>query len=181
MCDAARLALFLIFMKEPLTYLQTVNTEVSILRTAFLPATINMIFEEIRGNIDGSFMENIGLLDIETQPLSPLKDFMSATIISNKQKCHLVSVCHGGTGGTPTCCDLLAAPSRGGRCTGRSTWEKASMCEDLATAVPLAGLLAQHGTALVNNAWGHLPPLNYRSVESKHMGTAQQVLMANSP
>lgn len=45
----------------------------------------------------------------------------------------------------------------------------------------LARSLARRGTALMNNAWGHLPPLNYRSVEAQHMGTAQQVLMANSP
>lgn len=25
---------------------------------------------------------------------------------------------------------------------------------------------ARHGTALMNKAWGHLPPLNYRSVEA---------------
>lgn len=43
------------------------------------------------------------------------------------------------------------------------------------------GLLGRHRTAQMNNVCGHLPPLNYRSVEAQHMGTVQQMLMANSP
>lgn len=59
--------------------------------------------------------------------------------------------------------------------------EETSTCEHLVMVLPLARLLARHGTALMNNAQGHLPLLNYRSVEAQHMGTAQQVLMANPP
>lgn len=51
---------------------------------------------------------------------------------------------------------------------------------DGSAAGSLAHSLARHKTELMNNAWGHLPPLNYRSVEAQHMGTAPQVLMANS-
>lgn len=70
--------------------------------------------------------------------------------------------------------EKLAVVHLQGRCTRRSTWKRPSICKDLVTVLPLARLLAQHGTALMNNAWGHLPPLNYRSVEAQHMGTAQQ-------
>lgn len=76
------------------------------------------------------------------------------------------------------------SPFAGGvvrKSTRRSTWKRPPICKDLVTVLPLAHLRARHGTALMNNAWGHLPPLNYRSVEAQHMGTAQQVLMANSP
>lgn len=57
-------------------------------------------------------------------------------------------------------------------------WLARSLARLLARS--LVPSLARHGTALMNNAWGHLPLLNYRSVEAQHMGTAQQVLMANS-
>lgn len=67
------------------------------------------------------------------------------------------------------------------RCTRGSTSNTPSIFRDLVTVLPQARLLAWLGTALMNIAWGHLPPLNYRSVEAQHMGTAQQVLMASSP
>lgn len=62
-----------------------------------------------------------------------------------------------------------------GPCDGSAAgWLAGSLARSLVPS------LARHGTALMNNAWGHLPLLNYRSVEAQHMGTAQQVLMANS-
>lgn len=67
------------------------------------------------------------------------------------------------------------------RCTRGSTSNTPSIFRDLVMVLPQARLLAWLGTALMNIAWGHLPPLNYRSVEAQHMGTAQQVLMASSP
>lgn len=79
------------------------------------------------------------------------------------------------------CCGSFASGELQGRCTCRSTWRRPSICKDFVTVLPLACSLGRHGTVLMNNAWGHLPPLNYRSVEARHMGTAQQVLMANSP